>query len=479
MLTMSLQKTFAKELGIANIDLSIRLWENLTMHEFDMGKVDLTGEENMIGTHSGISDYSAQSRIESIDVFRIITMMVMVFVNELDTAGNAMILNVPLRLGHGGEGSTLLALADTVFPTFIFLAGMSIPFAIVRRLQKGSSRMQIWKHIFIRALSLMIIGESMGNMRIFYWNGCKDVYALGGMSMHLWSVLLYVSFILIWNLYPISQGSKRKFYFALRLCGGALLVFLLLIYRRGTAGVTDNFQPPLFILDPCWMNPAWYVLAMIGWAYLVSCGAYFIFRRQIAGMICFLGMMLVLSIGVNSGAFDRFNFIESLMIYVPLGRIANSSLYMISGVVIGMLFGKSSPAQSPRKRIIWLLVFAAAVYSAGFLLYPLFGAGKSYPYFIMNILTISIIAYTFIYWLVDVRGIKRWASLIVPAGKNTLLLYFVSFLAHPLLYWLGIHFINDYFNSGIVGIMRTVLYSIVLTLVISWMTIRCRIKLQL
>ena len=115
----------------------------------------------MTDTHPGISDYSAQSRIESIDVFRIITMMVMVFVNELDTAGNAMILNVPLRFGHGGDGSTLLALADTVFPTFMFLAGMSLPLAIERRLQKGSSSLQIWKHIFIRALSLMIIGELM------------------------------------------------------------------------------------------------------------------------------------------------------------------------------------------------------------------------------------------------------------------------------------------------------------------------------
>ncbi len=433
----------------------------------------------MTDTHPGISDYSSQSRIESIDVFRIITMMVMVFVNELDTAGNAMILNVPLRLGHGGDGSTLLALADTVFPTFMFLAGMSLPLAIERRLQKGSSSLQIWKHIFIRALSLMIIGECMGNMRVFYWDGCKGIYALGGMSMHLWSVLLYVSFILIWNLYPISQGFKRKLYFSLRLCGVVLLVYLLLIYRKGTAGVTDNFQPPLFILDPCWLKPTWYVLGMLGWAYLVSCGAYFIFRRQIAGLVGFLGMMLVLSIGDNSGAFDRFAFLDTLRSYMSFGRIANASLYMTSGVILGMLFGKSSPAPTPRKRITWFLVFAAATYSAGFLLYPLFGAGHSYPYFILNILAISSTVYAFMYWLVDVRGIKRWANLIVPAGKNTLLLYFVSFLAHPLLYWLGIHFINDYFNSGIVGIIRTVLYSVILTLLISWMTIRCRIKLQL
>ena len=51
--------------------------------------------------HSAITDNSASKRIESIDVFRALTMMVMVFVNDLDTAGNSLIQNVPPRLGHG------------------------------------------------------------------------------------------------------------------------------------------------------------------------------------------------------------------------------------------------------------------------------------------------------------------------------------------------------------------------------------------
>ena len=422
--------------------------------------------------HSAITDNSASKRIESIDVFRALTMMVMVFVNDLDTAGNSLIQNVPPRLGHG-EGSSGLALADTVFPAFLFITGMAIPLAIERRREKGIPNLQIWKHILLRTIGLMIIGICMRNMRIFYWDDAEGIYALGGMNMHLWCVLLYVSFILIWNRYPLSQGLKHVFYLALRFCGIAMLACLIFIYRKGTPSAADEKLP---FLDPAWwQSPNWYVLGKLGWAYLVCCGAYFIFRKQIAGMVGFLAMLLLLTTR-KSGVLDCFVFLEPIGSYVSFDMVVGVSLYTAAGVIIGMLFQQYSPARIPKKRIIWILVFAAACYAA----FMLCGTDKSQSsYWRFYMLAINSTAYAVLYILIDVCRIKRWAGFLLPVGRNVILVYFLSMAVHPLLYALGIHSINDYFNSGIVGIVRTVIYTVALTLLVSLLTTRCRMKLRL
>ena len=426
----------------------------------------------MSDNHPAITDESSQRRVISIDVFRALAMIVMVFVNDLDTAGNSLIQNVPPRLGHG-EGSSGLALADTVFPAFLFIVGMAIPLAIERRREKGISNLQIWKHILLRTAGLLMIGVCMGNMRVFYWNGAKGVYALGGMNMHLWCVLLYVGFILIWNRYLLANGLQRALYLSLRLGGIALLFYLIFIYRRGAPGAAET-SPPL--LDPAWwQSPDWYVLGKLGWAYLVSCGAYFIFRKQLAGMVGFLAMLLLLTTR-KGGVFDFLDFLDPLGSYISLDMLAGVSTYTSAGVVIGMLFGKYSPAQTPRRRIIWIFVFAAAAYAV----YFLHGSDKGQPsYWRFYMLAISSAVYAFLYWFIDVRGIKRWTNFLLPVGRNVILVYFISMAVHPLLYALGIHFINDYFNSGLVGIARTVFYSFALALLVAWLSTRCRVTLRL
>ena len=51
-----MQKILAKELGMGNIKLSIRLWENLTTREFDIGNVEYyVSLFNVITANPGIS----------------------------------------------------------------------------------------------------------------------------------------------------------------------------------------------------------------------------------------------------------------------------------------------------------------------------------------------------------------------------------------------------------------------------------------
>ncbi len=47
---------------------------------------------------------------------------------------------------------------DLIFPLFVFLSGVSIPFSITKRLERGDDRRKLYKHIFIRTLILFVVG---------------------------------------------------------------------------------------------------------------------------------------------------------------------------------------------------------------------------------------------------------------------------------------------------------------------------------
>src|SRR5579859_1837786 len=92
-------------------------------------------------------------RLASIDAFRAITMLLMIFVNDL-----ILDFNVPEWLEHAKEGEDRLGLADTVFPAFLFIVGLSIPLAIKAGRHRGDTPMAAIGHILRRSLALLVMG---------------------------------------------------------------------------------------------------------------------------------------------------------------------------------------------------------------------------------------------------------------------------------------------------------------------------------
>src|SRR4051812_11787439 len=133
-------------------------------------------------------------RIRAIDAFRGITIFVMVFVNDL--AGTA---GIPVWMGHMPAAADAMSFVDLVFPAFLFIAGMSIPFALQNRQQKGDRFLQLQGHIIWRALGLLTLG-------FFMVNGEEDYNAVAtGMPLHLWLLLFYAAAILSWNVYTFQN----------------------------------------------------------------------------------------------------------------------------------------------------------------------------------------------------------------------------------------------------------------------------------
>jgi predicted acyltransferase len=92
----------------------------------------------------------APARLLSLDAFRGITMLLMVLVNN---AGGTQSYG---QLRHSAwNGWTL---TDTVFPSFVWIAGVAITLALGRRLEAGESPRKLLKIVFRRSVVIYFLG---------------------------------------------------------------------------------------------------------------------------------------------------------------------------------------------------------------------------------------------------------------------------------------------------------------------------------
>jgi heparan-alpha-glucosaminide N-acetyltransferase len=115
-----------------------------------------------------------------------------------------------------------MGLSDWVFPGFLFMVGVSIPFAIANRQKLGDSVQNIVKHILFRAGSLILI-----SLLIFNRGKLYEDYV--GVSKFVWALLLYLAIFLVWNNYS-KIGNKIVLFRILQGVGVALIIFLLVAF---------------------------------------------------------------------------------------------------------------------------------------------------------------------------------------------------------------------------------------------------------
>src|SRR5438874_241066 len=89
-------------------------------------------------------------RITSIDALRGFVMFTMIFVNDLAGAPKKIVPDWLVHFSDRHQKGSGMTFVDLVFPAFLFIVGMSIPFALGSRLNKGEP---VWKtvvHVIVR-----------------------------------------------------------------------------------------------------------------------------------------------------------------------------------------------------------------------------------------------------------------------------------------------------------------------------------------
>jgi heparan-alpha-glucosaminide N-acetyltransferase len=345
-----------------------------------------------------------KNRIESIDIMRGLTLVLMLFVNDLYMPG------VPSWLGHMKADYDGMGLADWVFPGFLFMVGMAIPYSIGNRIARGEDTFSLVRHIVIRSVSLLIIG-------VLSLNSGRVNAEFTGMSENLWSILMIIGVFLIWNKY--IETDKNFFTIAgLRFAGIALLVFLVFKFKSGQ--MVNNGS-----LITGW----WGILGLIGWGYLASALIYLLVRDSILKTFIALLFFLTLNILSKLELLDFLNGVKPVLGVIIEGNVP---FIVLSGLFTTLILKKMSPDY--RKTIITIVSVGLFCIIAGFVLRKWFIISKikATPSwgFICN--GISMILFALLYWIIDIKKQRKWTFFLKPAGENSL----TTYLAPDIIYYL-------------------------------------------
>jgi predicted acyltransferase len=103
------------------------------------------------GNEADAANASSSGRLICLDIFRGLAVAGMILV---DNPGSDEKVYWPIAHAEWNGWTP----ADFIFPSFLFLVGVSVVFSFAKRREKGDSRRQILCHIFIRSLLLIAIG---------------------------------------------------------------------------------------------------------------------------------------------------------------------------------------------------------------------------------------------------------------------------------------------------------------------------------
>ena len=214
------------------------------------------------------------NRIISIDVFRSITMVLMIWVNDFWT-----INNIPKWLKHAKTGEDYLGFSDVIFPWFLFVLGMSIPFSFENRIKKGEPIFTIWSHIILRTIALVVMGLFHMNMEMYN-------HDTSYLSKPIYVIISTIAFFMIWNIYPSKLEKKWDIASkAIRLIGVIILIIMFLLF----SGKDYEGNDIGFAIH--W----WGILGLIGWVYLIAASAFIFIRSSIIGSFIAFFICLVLN----------------------------------------------------------------------------------------------------------------------------------------------------------------------------------------
>lgn len=133
-------------------------------------------------------------RLLSLDVLRGLTIAFMILVNNNGSEAHAY---WPLK--HAAwNGFTP---TDLVFPTFLFLVGISTVYSTAARLAQGATRQSLFLHVLRRAIILYLLGLVVNSFPFFHLH-----------TMRFYGVLprIAICYLIVASLYLVNPGWRSK-----------------------------------------------------------------------------------------------------------------------------------------------------------------------------------------------------------------------------------------------------------------------------
>ena len=252
---------------------------------------------------------------------------------------------------------------DLIFPLFLFMAGVATPYSVGRELEKGKDKQQLLLRVIRRGLVLVLLG-------IVYNNGL--------------------------SIQPISE---MRF--------GSVL---------GRIGLAYMFANILYLYTKQRGQIIWFCSLLIGyWLLLLfnSAPGYPMGDLTMEGNFASYLDRLILPGKLYLGIHDP----EGLISTIP--AIGTGLL----GIYAGNLL-KNSPLTMERKALHLFIVGAVLLVLAQIwnLVFPI-NKNLWSSSFVLHVGGLSFVLLSFFYYIIDVKGYKRWAFFFTIIGMNSILIY--------------------------------------------------------
>ena len=282
-----------------------------------------------------------------------------------------------------------LAHHDTIFPLFLFIAGISFPFSLAKQRAGGKSEGAIHWKVIRRGLTLVLLGI-LYNGLLEHWNFSEARYAsvLGRIGLAwMFAALIYLH----------SGWKSRSFITAAILVGYYLMVRFI---PAPDGGGADVFSAQGSIVG-------------------------YIDRILLPGKIYY-------------GNIDP----EGILSTLP--AIATALLGMFTGEWVKL----ERPGLTPGKKAAWMVVAGIAMLAVGLLWHLDFPINKKMwtSSFVLVVGAYSILMFALFYWLIDVRGWRKWTLFFTVIGMNPITIYlgqkFINF-----------HYTSEKLTSGLIALL--------------------------
>jgi predicted acyltransferase len=252
---------------------------------------------------------------------------------------------------------------DLIFPLFLFLAGVATPYSIGKEIEKGKSKNQLLLRVIKRGLILVLLG-------IIHNNGLelRPIAEIRFGSV-LGRIGLAYMFANIIYLYTTQRGQIIWF------CSLLLGYWFMLLFNSA-----PGFPPGDLTMEG---NFASYLDR------LIMPGKLYLDIHDPEGLISTIPAIGTGLLGIYAGNLLRNN---------PMSMQRKALQLLIMGIVFIVL------AQ------LWNLVFPINknLWSSSF---------------VLHVGGLSLILLSFFYYIIDVRGFKRWAFFFTIIGMNSILIY--------------------------------------------------------
>lgn len=276
---------------------------------------------------------------------------------------NAVTNEIAQQMGHVSWNG--LQHHDTIFPLFLFLAGVSFPFSLAKQRENGATQGKIYAKIFRRAAMLVLLGMVYNGLLKLDFENLRVASVLARIGLAwMGAALLYVNF-----------GVKARAWIAV-----AILVIYALLSKFVCA-------PDMPGADPLSMEGS-----LVGW----------VDRLLMPGRLIY-----------DSGRFDP----EGLLSAVP--AVVTAMLGMFTGELI-----RNEKFTGERKTVMMIIggVVLAVVAWLGNYFVPINKMLWSST-FVCAVGAYSLLMMALFYYLIDVKGWQKWTLVFRVVGMNSITIY--------------------------------------------------------